>query len=67
MSVHHQYGGDLQMLVEEPREADPAYLLFLRWLAERERLEHPVAGPPRRYPARPCTAPGEPLGTARTE
>ena len=48
MGVHRQYDSDLQMLVEEPREASSAHLLFLRWLAERGQLEHPVAGPPRR-------------------
>ena len=53
MGVHRQYDSDLQMLVEEPREANPAHLLFLRWLAERGQLEHPVSGPPRRHPVQP--------------
>jgi hypothetical protein len=47
MGVNRQYDGDLQMFVQRPREIDLAHLLFLRWLAERDRLEHPVAGPPR--------------------
>ena len=53
MGANSQYDSDLQMLVEKPRDANPAHLLFLCWLAERERLEHPVAGPPRRSPVPP--------------
>ena len=41
-----QYDADLQMFAERPREADPARLGFLRWLAEQGRLEHAAAGPP---------------------
>ena len=59
MSVHHQYDGDLQMLVEKPREVNREHLLFLRWLAERDRLEHSVAGPPHPYPAQQWTVPRE--------
>ena len=47
MDVRRPYDGELQMLVEEPRDASLEHLHFLRWLAERGRLEHPVAGPPR--------------------
>lgn len=39
------YDGTLQMFVEQPRSIDLGRLRFLRWLAERDRLEHPVAGP----------------------
>jgi hypothetical protein len=40
-----QYDGALQMFVEEPRDADPARLNFVRWLVENGRLEHRTAGP----------------------
>ena len=40
------YDGNLQMFVERPRDPGLARLKFLRWLAERAKLEHPVAGPP---------------------
>jgi len=40
------YDGDLRMFRETPRPVDLARLRFLRWLAERGGLEHPVAGPP---------------------
>ncbi|HYU17880.1 MAG TPA: hypothetical protein VEQ11_04225, partial [Chloroflexota bacterium] len=36
----------LQMFVREPQDPDPNHILFLRWLAERGKLEHDVAGPP---------------------
>ena len=39
------YDGTLQMFVEQPRSIDLSRLRFLRWLAEHDRLEHPVAGP----------------------
>jgi len=39
------YDGTLQMFVEQPRSIDIERLRFLRWLAEHDRLEHPVAGP----------------------
>ena len=41
------YDGALQMFVEQPRSLDLNALRFLRWLAEHDRLEHPVAGPAR--------------------
>jgi hypothetical protein len=41
------YDGTLQMFVEQPRSIDLSKLRFLRWLAEHDRLEHPVAGPSR--------------------
>jgi hypothetical protein len=59
MGVNGRYDGDLQMLVEAPREANREHLLFLRWLAERGRLEHAVAGPPLRCPVQEWTKPGE--------
>jgi hypothetical protein len=34
------------MFLEAPREPDLAHLGFLRWLAERELLEHTVSGSP---------------------
>ncbi|HEY7065095.1 MAG TPA: hypothetical protein VII06_26705 [Chloroflexota bacterium] len=40
------YDGDLRMFRETPQPVDMARLRFLRWLAERGRLEHPAAGPP---------------------
>jgi hypothetical protein len=40
------YDPSLQMFLEAPREPDLAHLGFLRWLAERELLEHTVSGPP---------------------
>ena len=41
-----RYDSDLQMFVEEPRDARRVHLRFLRWLVERQGLEHPVSGPP---------------------
>jgi hypothetical protein len=35
-----RYDGALQMFVEGPRDVDPAYLNFVRWL-----VEHRAAGP----------------------
>jgi hypothetical protein len=46
MTAPGQYDGTLQMFVEAPRMPVLARLRFLRWLAERGELEHPVAGPP---------------------
>lgn len=40
------YDTDLQMFVEEPRDARPAHLLFLRWLVERWDPEHLASDPP---------------------
>jgi len=34
------------MFADETREADRAYLQFLRWLVEHERLERPVSDAP---------------------
>jgi len=39
------YDGDLEMYREPERAIDVARLRFLRWLAERGRLEHPPLGP----------------------
>ena len=41
-----QYDAELQMFTDEPREPDLARLRFLRWLAERGRLEHEAVGDP---------------------
>ena len=41
---HSDYGGDLQMFVDSPREPDMARLTFLRWLVDRRRLERGPAG-----------------------
>jgi hypothetical protein len=41
-----RYDSALQMFVEEPREPDLARLTFLRWLAERGRLDRGPAGAP---------------------
>ncbi len=46
MSQAGHYDGTLQMFVEAPRTPVLARLEFLRWLAERQALEHPVAGLP---------------------
>ena len=46
MTAPGRYDGTLQMFVEAPRMPALARLDFLRWLAERGDLEHPVAGPP---------------------
>lgn len=40
------YDGTLQMFIEEGQELDMQRLRFLRWLGERGKLEHPIAGPP---------------------
>lgn len=39
----NRYDSELQMFVEGVREPKPEHLKFLRWLAERNRLEHPRA------------------------
>lgn len=44
MKALGRYDGSLQMFVEERRRPDLARLRFLRWLAERGRLEHEPAG-----------------------
>lgn len=40
-----KYDASLQMFVEAPKELDLSRLRFLRWMGERGRLEHKVAGP----------------------
>lgn len=40
------YDSTLQMFVQTPQPVDVGRLSFLRWLAERGKLEHGVAGPP---------------------
>lgn len=39
------WDADLQMEIEAPHVVDLHHVEFLRWLAERGRLEHAVAGP----------------------
>ncbi len=39
------FDSELEMFREEGK-VDYARLSFLRWLAERGKLEHPAAGPP---------------------
>lgn len=46
MKNQSAYDSELSMFREAPRPVDVAHLRFLRWLAERGRLEHPAAGPP---------------------
>jgi hypothetical protein len=46
MNDLQSFDGDLRMFREAPRPVDIDHLRFLRWLAERGGLEHPVAGPP---------------------
>jgi hypothetical protein len=45
MQALNRYDGTLQMFVEDRHEPDPRHLRFLRWLGERGRLEHAIAGP----------------------
>ena len=44
MQALNRYDGTLQMFVEEMHEPDPQHLRFLRWLGERGKLEHAIAG-----------------------
>ena len=39
------YDGDLQMFREAPRDVDMRRLVFMRFLVEKGRLEHPAIGP----------------------
>ena len=41
-----RYDPELQMFRDNPRELNLDRLRFLRWLAERGRLEHEAAGEP---------------------
>ncbi len=45
MAAMGRYDSTLQMFVQEPRDLDLRRLTFLRWLGERGRLEHDIAGP----------------------
>ncbi len=45
MAAMGRYDSTLQMFVQEPRDLDLRRLAFLRWLGERGRLEHEIAGP----------------------
>jgi hypothetical protein len=44
MNANLAYDPALQMFVQPPAQADLDHLRFLRWLAENDRLEHPIAG-----------------------
>ena len=52
MKTLGRYDGTMQMFVEAPRAPKIEQLRFLRWLAERNGLEHPVAGRPTGQDAR---------------
>jgi hypothetical protein len=39
------YDGDLHMMIVPPQPVNLNYLCFLRYLGERGRLEHEIAGP----------------------
>ena len=45
MAAMGRYDSTLEMFVQEPRDLDLRRLTFLRWVGERGRLEHEVAGP----------------------
>lgn len=45
MKAIGRYDSALQMFVEDGRGLDYSHLTFLRWLAERNLLEHRIAGP----------------------
>ncbi len=60
MSQPGRYDGTLGMFVEAPRTPMLARLEFLRWLAEHQALEHPVAGPPGGEYARTAPCPVDP-------
>jgi len=44
--IRRDFDGDLQMFRESPHDVNLAHLRFLRWLAERGRLEGVVEGRP---------------------
>jgi hypothetical protein len=46
MAGDRRYDGDLQMYVDEWRDAKQAHLLFLKWLVEQERIERPISDDP---------------------
>lgn len=54
------YDGALQMFIQPSREVDVRHLEFLRWLAERGRLEHDHPADGRRE-----AQPGSPRGCVR--
>lgn len=45
MAAPATFDHDLSMYVEQPHAVDLHHVRFLRWLLERGRLEHQVAGP----------------------
>ncbi len=55
------YDPDLQMFTDPPRELDLSRLRFLRWLAEREQLEHAPVGEPSGEFARCVWTTGRPV------
>lgn len=60
-----RYDRQLAMYVEPGHEFNLPRLRFLRWLAERGRLEHPVAGPSTGPLARIAAAVPEPRPQGR--
>ncbi len=58
MNGTKNYDPELRMFREAPKPVSMAHLRFLRWLAERGKLEHPPAGPPSGPLAEPPPAPG---------
>lgn len=46
MKAYLAYDKDLQMFIEPSAELNVANLRFLRWLAERGKLEHEAYGEP---------------------
>jgi hypothetical protein len=41
-----RFDGDLQMYVDDRRDANHDHLLFLKWLVEQERIERPISDEP---------------------
>jgi hypothetical protein len=61
MSGNTRYDGDLQMYVDERRDARQAHLLFLKWLVEHERIERPIADGPVDPPSEPMPGNDRPI------
>lgn len=58
-----RYDGALEMFVQEGQAPDESTLRFLRWLAERGKLEHDIAGPPSGNLVTPPSSPEAPSGS----
>jgi hypothetical protein len=46
MSGDTRYDGELQMYVDERRDASQSHLLFLKWLVDHDLIERPIADGP---------------------